>query len=150
MFKDFLSNMCAMYIINTLNSENIAITHLKLQKLLYFSQKNALKNYNRPLFKDDFEAWVHGPVLPNIYKKYSVFGWNNLPSKNNIGHDFFIFILGSDNIKIIDETLSIYKLFTGRELEDLSHKDFAWINARKGFLNHLHSREIIPKESLIN
>ena len=41
-----------------------AITPLKLQKLLYFAQGNYLAKYNMPLFDEDFEAWIHGPVIP--------------------------------------------------------------------------------------
>ena len=50
------------------------MTHKKLQKLLYFSygiylaQNNENCNkLNNSLFKNKFEAWVHGPVDPKIY-----------------------------------------------------------------------------------
>lgn len=36
---------------------------LKLQKLLYLAQGYSYAFYDEPLFADDMEAWVHGPVV---------------------------------------------------------------------------------------
>jgi uncharacterized phage-associated protein len=43
------------------------LTHLKIQKLLYYAQGWFLGNYETPLFDDDIEAWRHGPVIRSIY-----------------------------------------------------------------------------------
>ncbi|AVQ40481.1 hypothetical protein AL714_07905 [Clostridium botulinum] len=46
---------------------------LQIQKLLFFTYQEYLKNHDEPLFKDTFEAWQYGPVIPEIYyslKKY--------------------------------------------------------------------------------
>ena len=55
----------AKYFINELHPEP-----LKLQKLLYFAQGFSYAFYDKELFNDDFEAWVHGPVIPSIYHEY--------------------------------------------------------------------------------
>jgi uncharacterized phage-associated protein len=44
------------------------LTHLKLQKLLYYAQGWFMANYDEPLFGDDIEAWKHGPVIESIYR----------------------------------------------------------------------------------
>lgn len=132
----------ADYIIYELNSQNIEITHLKLQKLLYFCQKESLKNYNLSLFEDDFEAWVHGPVLPKIYKYYACYGWNTIPS------NCFKPMLFQQNKNIIEKTLDKYKLMSGRELEDLSHEEIPWLKAREGLLFFTSSNKTITKESI--
>jgi uncharacterized phage-associated protein len=31
--------------------------------------------YGDPLFEEDFQAWIHGPVIPVLYQKYKSFGW---------------------------------------------------------------------------
>lgn len=56
-----------------LNKE--AMSHKKLQKLCYFSQAWYLANYGEPLVPNRFEAWVHGPVSPDLYYKYKGWGW---------------------------------------------------------------------------
>jgi uncharacterized phage-associated protein len=43
------------------------LTHLKLQKLLYFAQGLHLAYSGSPLFDDPIEAWRHGPVVRSIY-----------------------------------------------------------------------------------
>ena len=50
------------------------ISNLQLQKILYYIQVHFLKNTGVPFFKDDIEAWLIGPVIPNVYYQYAVFG----------------------------------------------------------------------------
>lgn len=38
-----------------------AMTQLKLQKLMYIAQGIHLALYDVPLFKEEIEAWQHGP-----------------------------------------------------------------------------------------
>lgn len=132
----------AKYIINRLNSKNIEITHLKLQKLLYFCQKEYLQKYNKPLFEEDFEAWVHGPVLPEIYREYAKYGWDNIPKTLRTS---IIFTTEKNHIK---EVLEKYQNLSGKELEILSHNEYSWILARKGVLFYAPSNSIITKESI--
>ena len=57
-----------------------SITHLKLQKLIYYSQAWSLALNGIALFEEDFEAWAHGPVIPEVYQEYKEYGFNALPS----------------------------------------------------------------------
>ena len=59
-----------------------SMTHKKLQKLCYYAQSWHLALLNKRLFNDKFQAWVHGPVNNDLYKKYSSYGWNLIPQKN--------------------------------------------------------------------
>ena len=45
---------------------NEAIDEMKLHKLLYYSQRQCLTEFNKPLFNDNFEAWAYGPVIPIV------------------------------------------------------------------------------------
>lgn len=45
-------------------------TLTKLQKLCYYSDAWYLAQTDDELFENHFEAWVHGPVDPEWYKKY--------------------------------------------------------------------------------
>ena len=51
------------------------ITNLKLQKLLYFAQGWFLALYDTPLFKEEIQAWIHGPVVATVYHSYKGFGY---------------------------------------------------------------------------
>lgn len=55
------------------------ITHLKLQKLVYYAHAwyIGLNGPNNPLVEDDsIEAWVHGPVFPRLYHEYRRHGYS--------------------------------------------------------------------------
>lgn len=136
-------NWVADYIVNKLNKRNIMITHLKLQKLLYFCQKEFLKRYDMPLFNEDFEAWIHGPVLPIIYKEYAKFGWDNIPAPR-----FPLFPLNKNEKETIKFVLEKYQNFSGKELENLTHQEYSWIEARKGLLFYTPSKKIISKKCI--
>ena len=47
-----------------------SMSHKKLQKLCYYAQAWYVTIKNKPLFEDDIEAWVHGPVVPSLYSQY--------------------------------------------------------------------------------
>ncbi len=59
------------------------VTHVKLQRLVYFAQAWMLANTGEALFDEDFEAWNHGPTLPSLWKIYQKYGrvWETIPAK---------------------------------------------------------------------
>lgn len=69
--------LIADYFITLANEETIGegnasekITHLKLQKILYFAQSAFLSLERGALFNEKIEAWKYGPVIPDIYKVF--------------------------------------------------------------------------------
>ena len=58
-----------------------AMTNLRLQKMLYFSQGWMLARHGRPLFEDAIEAWQYGPVVPVCYNWYKGSGGNPLTAE---------------------------------------------------------------------
>ena len=76
--------------------QRIHITHMKLQKLLYYAQAYIIGMTGEQLFKNKIEAWTHGPVIPDVYSQYKKYG-------NNIINDV-------DNIKIPDELSSLISM----------------------------------------
>jgi len=55
------------------------MTHLKLQKLIYFAQAWHLANTGEPLFREDMQAWTHGPVVPSVWHAYKQYQWEPIP-----------------------------------------------------------------------
>ncbi|MBR2994426.1 DUF4065 domain-containing protein [Candidatus Saccharibacteria bacterium] len=48
---------------------NNDLTNLKLQKILYFSQAEYMRENNgKKLFNNDIEAWQYGPVVKDVYE----------------------------------------------------------------------------------
>ena len=42
----------------------------KLQKLVYYSQAWSLVWDGTPLFEEEIQAWIGGPVCPDLYSKH--------------------------------------------------------------------------------
>lgn len=100
-----------------------AITHLKLQKLIYFAQAYYLANLGEELFSEDFEAWAHGPVLPSIYASYSGNRWNALPTVNAPD-------IADEITNYLEAFFRKFGRLGAKELEKLSHSHSPWKDAR--------------------
>jgi uncharacterized phage-associated protein/DNA-binding XRE family transcriptional regulator len=105
--------------------ENYDVTNLKLNKLIFFIEIELFKVYNKRIFEYPIQAWPHGPVYPDIYNKYKLFGYNPIIESKSSN-------LNSESlIKEIDNAINKYIGFSAKELEELSHKDKKWIVAFK-------------------
>lgn len=119
------------------------ITPLKLQKILYYAQGYYLAKNNKPLFDEDFEAWAHGPANPNIYKKYKKYAYDTIPYP---GED--VKNINADTAKFLDYIWDMFGIYDGKYLEELTHNEEPWINARKGYEPGEKCNVIIKKDDM--
>ena len=102
-----------------------SMTHKKLQKLCYYAQAWHCALLNRPLFDDEIQAWVHGPVAPALYPKYADYGWGKIPKEAFDASSF-----SEDTLEILNAVFDTYSDFSGDQLESLTHSEEPWIKAR--------------------
>lgn len=113
-----------------------AMSPKKLQKLCYYAQGWCAGLTGEKLFENDLEAWVHGPVCPKLYDEYKSYGYNDIPKIDNYNI--------TDELKgIVEQIYRIYGKLDGDQLEELTHQETPWINARKGIESWEPSNEII-------
>lgn len=74
----------AQYFIQRAHEDGNLITHLKLQKLCYYSQGYALALMNEPMFEEEIEAWEHGPVLRALYDEYKRYRRDPIPPPGGV------------------------------------------------------------------
>jgi uncharacterized phage-associated protein len=120
-----------------------SITHLKLQKLLYYAQAWALVELGRPLFEEDFQAWAHGPVLESVFGDYKAHGWDAIPAPEKAASDF-----DEETEEHLGDILSIYGDFSAKHLERMTHKEAPWKDARGDLPPEARSNAIISKDSM--
>jgi len=60
----------ANYILDYCDNKGRPVTHLTLQKIIYFCHVASLVELRRPLIKHNFEAWEYGPVLQYVYREF--------------------------------------------------------------------------------
>ena len=53
--------------------ENVPVTPMKLQKLLYYTCVKYAKEAGDTPISEQFEVWPYGPVLPSVYSEYKPF-----------------------------------------------------------------------------
>lgn len=114
------------------------ISHLKLQKLLYYSQGFALVFLGRPLFNEKIVSWQHGPVVPSVWEQFKDYGSNPIP-KNE---DFDLSIIDLETKNIIDEVYSVYGQFSAWKLRNMTHEESPWKSVAIGdIITHGSLRE---------
>ncbi len=118
------------------------ITPLKLQKLLYYAQSWYLVYYDKPLFEEKILAWVHGPVVEEVYQKYKNKKWENLPVEN-LDSSF-----DKDTKDYLESVYRHYGGYRAKELEEMTHKEDPWVQARKGISPELSCDEEIDIQTM--
>lgn len=63
----------ANFVLDFCDSRGASVTHLDLQKIVYFCHVWSLIGLQRPLIRHKFEAWEFGPVLPYLYREFKSF-----------------------------------------------------------------------------
>ena len=117
------------------------ITHLALQKMLYFSQAwNSVFN-NELLFEEDCEAWAHGAVYRNVYDKFKKFKYNPLPYLEvNVE-------LSRNEIEVLEFVRDYYfDVYTPKTLELICHLETPYKVARKNHGELDRSGDVIDKD----
>lgn len=129
----------AKWIINEIHPEP-----LKLQKLLYLAQGYSYAFYDRPLFKEDLEGWVHGPVVRNVYDMFKNYQYNS------INTNFEVEELDDEAKDIINYVIKNFGKYDAKYLEKISHEQEPWILSREGLDPDERSDKTISKESIAN
>ncbi len=103
------------------------LTHLRLQKLMYYVQAWSLANRKRPAFVGRIEAWAHGPVVKELYSKLAKYGNQPIPFNALCEEASPLSAADSD---FVASVWNAYKGFTAFALRQMTHNERPWIEAR--------------------
>ncbi len=129
-------------IINLSHERNSPISNLKLQKLLYYSQAWYLAIFKNPLFDEEIEAWVHGPVVPRVFSRYRICRWSSIPAGDTLG-------VSNRVSRHLKEVWHTYGQFNAYELERMTHSEEPWKRARAGLEPDESSHNVITKDAMM-
>ena len=116
------------------------MTHLKLQKLVYYAQGFHLALYDKPLFRESIEAWEHGPVCPDLYTRYKKLKAKPIPPTKSLPEAAKSF--NKKQRELLDDVYTVYGCFAAWYLRQISHQDTAWHNAYpSGVISHTAMKE---------
>lgn len=120
-----------------------SFTHKQLQKLCYYAQAWHCALLGEPLFDEEIQAWIHGPVCPALYVKYSVWGWTPIRRIRKESFDFSV-----ETLNVLRAVYNTYAKFTGEQLEALTHSESPWRDARGNLKPYEPSEAVIPVEAM--
>jgi uncharacterized phage-associated protein len=112
------------YLVDKAKSENIELTPLKLQKILYYVQGWYLAFKDTPVFDEDVLAWKYGPVVKEVYNKFSPYGAQNIAISDYKPETSCEF--NTDDKDIINAIWDKYKSFKPTELVTMTHLSKPW------------------------
>jgi uncharacterized phage-associated protein len=127
------------------------MTHLKLQKLIFYTEAYHLAYFETSLIDDEFQAWMHGPVTRKVWdhlKNYANVNdniWLNEESDKKTVIERVEATLSEDQRIFFKELLTEFGKKTAYELEWLSHEEDPWLKARKGYHPSERCEVIIDK-----
>ena len=114
-------------------------SHLFVQKLIYFSYLEGLKN-ELLIFQEKFQAWKHGPVLVSIFAKMT--GCSDLDTM----FDEVPNLQQKEVITILEKICQKYRDCDVWDLVDKSHEG-PWAKARVGLSEEdISTNELVLKD----
>lgn len=118
------------------------ITPLSLQKALYYVQGFNYAFFGRFLFKEDCEAWIHGPVYRDIYRRYSSYCYDPIDSIDEPD----ISIMSAEEKVLLDSVVKHICCYSGKTLESFTHIETPWISTRGNLPAEASTDRVIPKQ----
>lgn len=107
-----------------------SVSGMKLQKLLYYAQAQALVQRGEVLFPEMLQAWRLGPVVRTVWE-----GRRGEPH------------LSAEDAALVRNVVQTYGRLSAEELSELSHRDEPWRVARAGLPGGANSeRSIAPQD----
>lgn len=116
----------ARYIIAYEKTQGRPVSNLRLQKLLYFVQANFILSTGGPCFLTRMEAWNFGPVVPQVYQEYRIYGGTTIPvspSTASLG------AIDSKDKAPINSMLDKCGRISTTDLVTISHGQDPWMDA---------------------
>lgn len=105
-----------------------SMTHMKLQKLVYYCQAWSLVWDEAPMFSETIEAWANGPVVPPLFRQLKGCFQVDLANLTTAGE----VSMTAQQRETADSVLEFYGTYGSQWLSDLTHMERPWKDAREG------------------
>ena len=116
-----------------------ALTHLKLQKLMWFCYLEYCKKTKEKLISENFQAWENGPISAIVFEDYKKYEDGIITDSTELKDDKYI--MDKDKFELIVHICVKYKYIDVQVLLGKSHNDL-W----EKYFNQEYASEIPWKE----
>lgn len=104
------------------------MSNMKLQKMLYYQQGFHLAMFGEPLFEEEIEAWMYGPVVPSVYDNYKSYKRDGIPC--NVEAEFHFEKPNEE--ALFNEVCKVYGKFSAIGLMNMTHEELPWKSTPTG------------------
>jgi uncharacterized phage-associated protein len=117
----------ANFVLDQCDVAGVSVSHLALQKIVYFCHVWSLIELREPLVRQSFEAWEHGPVLQYLYREFKGFGPNPIRGRarqmnpRNGLREVVGYAFPEATRQLLTKVVAIYSRFSASTLRELSH-----------------------------
>lgn len=132
----------AKYIILFCKEHGYSISNLKLQKLLYFVQAQFLNELGQPAFQEEIEAWDFGPVVPEAYQYFKIWGSSEIPDCETEGAREKIYL---NDQRLMDDILTECAGYPATTLVEITHHQAPWNNVYEKYCNNVITKKSIKE-----
>lgn len=119
------------------------LTHLQLQKLLYYCQGWSLGIRKKPLFSERIEAWSHGPVVKAVWTVFKDCANRPIDQAGSTGGS-----LSDGERDLVAAVWNVYKKYSGWGLREMTHSEAPWKDVRGDLDPSAACNKEITKQSM--
>jgi uncharacterized phage-associated protein len=130
-----VSQIANQLLLNSADMGKELMTNMKLQKMLYYQQGFHLAYFNTPLFDEEIEAWMYGPVVPEMYERYKSNGHLGIEPDRSMGFGFD----QPEELALFNEVCNVYGAYSTIGLMNMTRNETPWKTTPTGEGN------VIPK-----
>ena len=105
-------------------------------------QAQFLITTGKPAFPEEIEAWDFGPVVPEAYQYFKMWGSSELPAILARNAKAKIYIRDQE---IMDEILEECAQYSASFLVDITHNQDPWYDAYEKYCNNVITKESIKE-----
>ena len=122
--SDYLVNMQIHY-------PKLNLSHLKLQKLLFYCQAFHLADKDIPMYKEEVLAWTYGPAVNEIYEIYKSYGGKMIliPETDQAEGDENKHNIPATSLSTVSSVVEAFGHLSAIALMEKTHRERPWIEA---------------------
>lgn len=114
------------------------MSNMRLQKMLYYEQGYHLAAFGTPLFDEDVEAWMYGPVVPSVYEHFKGYGAGGIMPETESPVE-----LTEEEEDLFNDVFDAYVDFSTYGLMRKTHEESPWRKTATGFGNVISQDKMI-------
>lgn len=114
------------------------MSNMTLQKMLYYEQGYHLAEFGTPLFDDNIEAWMYGPVVPCVYEHFKGHGAGGILPENKE-----IIELTDEEEYMFNDVFDAYIDFSAYGLMIKTQAEEPWRKTKMGHGNVIEYQKMI-------